>query len=179
MIWNWKWKKMSFSISSKYSYFKPIFNYTRKGLWKGILICQNCDTLMFFHPDVKILKPFTNLQYPNPIGKEMCKDKFISMIYIGLGMSNYKRKTKWPFLSLWGIFKHKLSYKIIPMIFYMDSSISKYYIKFFMYFSIHYSDYIFLWNSSKSCGLVRFVWIMFFASYSIKVKEKHWFVTTW
>jgi hypothetical protein len=36
---------------------------------------------------------------------------------------------------------------------------------------------LFLWSSSKSCGLVRFVWIMFFASYSIKVKEKHWFVT--
>jgi hypothetical protein len=25
-------KKMLFSISSKYSYLKPIFNYTRKGL---------------------------------------------------------------------------------------------------------------------------------------------------
>jgi hypothetical protein len=50
MIWNWKWKKMLLLISSKYSYFKPIFNYTRKGLWKGIIICQNCDTLMCFLP---------------------------------------------------------------------------------------------------------------------------------
>jgi len=48
MIWKWKWKKMLLSISAKYSYFKPIFNYTRKGLWKGILICWNCDTLMCF-----------------------------------------------------------------------------------------------------------------------------------
>jgi hypothetical protein len=48
MFWNWKWKKKS--ISSKYLYFKPIFNYIRKGLWKGTLICQNCDTLMCFHP---------------------------------------------------------------------------------------------------------------------------------
>lgn len=30
----------------------------------------------------------------NRIGKEMCKEKLISMIYIGLGMSNYKRKNK-------------------------------------------------------------------------------------
>jgi hypothetical protein len=36
----------------------------------------------------------------------------------------------------------KLSSKIIPMIIYMDSLISKHYIKFFVYFSIHYSDYI-------------------------------------
>ncbi len=55
MIWNWKWKKMLLSISFKYSYFNPIFNYTRKGLWKGILICQNCDTLMCFHPKVYML----------------------------------------------------------------------------------------------------------------------------
>jgi hypothetical protein len=40
--------KMLLSISSKYSYFKPIFNYIGKGLWKGILICRNCDTLMCF-----------------------------------------------------------------------------------------------------------------------------------
>jgi hypothetical protein len=50
MIWNWKWKKNVFSISSKYSYFKPIFNYIKKELWKGILIDQNCDTLVCFHP---------------------------------------------------------------------------------------------------------------------------------
>ncbi len=37
------------SISSKYSYFKPIFNYIKKGLWKGTLIYQHCDTLMCFH----------------------------------------------------------------------------------------------------------------------------------
>ncbi len=29
---NWKWKKMLFSISSKYSYFMPVFNYTKKKL---------------------------------------------------------------------------------------------------------------------------------------------------
>jgi hypothetical protein len=28
---------MLFLISYKYSYFKPIFNYTRKGLWKRTL----------------------------------------------------------------------------------------------------------------------------------------------
>jgi hypothetical protein len=39
---------MLLSISSKYSYFKPIFNYTTKGLWKGTLIHRNCDTLMCF-----------------------------------------------------------------------------------------------------------------------------------
>jgi hypothetical protein len=50
MIWNWKWKKMLFSISSKYSYFKSIFNYTRKTFWKGIQICRNCDTSVCFHP---------------------------------------------------------------------------------------------------------------------------------
>jgi hypothetical protein len=50
MTWNWKWKKMLFSLSSKYSYFKPIFNYTRKGFWKGILICQIWDTLTCFCP---------------------------------------------------------------------------------------------------------------------------------
>ncbi len=50
MIWNWKWKIILFFISSKYSYSKLIFNYTRKGLWNGTLICQNCDTLMWFCP---------------------------------------------------------------------------------------------------------------------------------
>jgi hypothetical protein len=43
-------EKMLFSISFKYSYFKPIFNYIRKRLWKGILICENCYTLMCFCP---------------------------------------------------------------------------------------------------------------------------------
>ncbi len=52
MIWNGKWKKMLCSISSKYSYFKPIFNYIKKGLWKETLISQNCDTLMCFRPYV-------------------------------------------------------------------------------------------------------------------------------
>jgi hypothetical protein len=46
-------KKMLLSILTKYSYFKPVFNYTRKGLWKGSLICQNCDTLICFHPNAK------------------------------------------------------------------------------------------------------------------------------
>ncbi len=41
---------MLLSISSKYLYFKLIFNYTRKGLQKGVLICQNCDTLLCFRP---------------------------------------------------------------------------------------------------------------------------------
>jgi hypothetical protein len=50
MIWNWKWKKMLLSMSSKYSYFEPVFNYTRIGFWKRTLICQNCNTLMCFHP---------------------------------------------------------------------------------------------------------------------------------
>jgi hypothetical protein len=40
---------MLLSISYKYSYFKWIFNYTRKGLWKGIPIRQNWDTSMSFH----------------------------------------------------------------------------------------------------------------------------------
>ncbi len=48
MTWNWKW--IFFSISFKYSYFKPIFNYIRKWLYKGILICWNCDTLVCFPP---------------------------------------------------------------------------------------------------------------------------------
>ncbi len=43
-------KKMLFSISFKYSYFKLVFNYIRKGLWKGTLIHQNCETLMCFGP---------------------------------------------------------------------------------------------------------------------------------
>jgi hypothetical protein len=51
MIWNWKWKKMLLSISFKYSYFKPIFNDIKKGLWKGTLIDWNCDTLVCFHPN--------------------------------------------------------------------------------------------------------------------------------
>ncbi len=42
-------KKMLLSISSKYSYFKPVFNYIRKGLWKGTPIGWNCDTLVCFH----------------------------------------------------------------------------------------------------------------------------------
>ncbi len=50
MIWNWKWKKTLFSISFKYSYFKLVLNYIRKGLWKGTLIHQNCDILMCFRP---------------------------------------------------------------------------------------------------------------------------------
>jgi hypothetical protein len=50
IIWNWKWKKMLLSISSKYSYFKLVFNYTIKGFWKGTLIHRNCDTLMCFCP---------------------------------------------------------------------------------------------------------------------------------
>jgi hypothetical protein len=41
IIWNWKWKKKLLSISSKYSYFKLLFNYNKKGLWKGTLIRQN------------------------------------------------------------------------------------------------------------------------------------------
>jgi hypothetical protein len=52
MIWNWEWKKMLLSISCKYSYFKPIFNYIRKGLSKRTLICWNYDTLMCFHPNL-------------------------------------------------------------------------------------------------------------------------------
>jgi hypothetical protein len=48
MIWNWKWRKKKNSISSKYS----VFNYIRKGLWKGIIIYWNCDTLVCFCPCV-------------------------------------------------------------------------------------------------------------------------------
>jgi hypothetical protein len=54
MIWNWKWKKMLLSISSKYSYFKQIFNYIRKRFWKGTIICWNCDTLVCFRPTISI-----------------------------------------------------------------------------------------------------------------------------
>jgi hypothetical protein len=62
MIWNWKWKKMLFSVPPKYSYFKPIFNYIKKGLWKETLICQNCDTLMcFFHFQTLIIFHFLSL----------------------------------------------------------------------------------------------------------------------
>jgi hypothetical protein len=43
-------EKMLLSISSKYSYFKPILNYTRKGLWKGTPIHKNCDIVVCFHP---------------------------------------------------------------------------------------------------------------------------------
>ncbi len=45
-------QKVLLSISSKYSYFKLVFNYTRKGLWKWIIIHQNCDTVMCFWPIV-------------------------------------------------------------------------------------------------------------------------------
>jgi hypothetical protein len=46
-------KKKLLSISFKYSYFKPIFNYTRKGLKKGTLIYRNCDFgLVHFCPKV-------------------------------------------------------------------------------------------------------------------------------
>jgi hypothetical protein len=58
MIWNWKWKKILFSISSKYSYLKPVFNYTIKGLWKGTLICRICDTLVCFHLGVNEFPPY-------------------------------------------------------------------------------------------------------------------------
>jgi hypothetical protein len=50
MIWNWKWKKMLLSMSSKYSHFELVFSYTKKVLWKRTLICPNCDTLVWFHP---------------------------------------------------------------------------------------------------------------------------------
>ncbi len=62
-------KKMLFSISPKYSYFKPIFNYTRKGLWKGI--CQNCDTLVCFCLTMILSNCFTsfmgNVSFPQRI----------------------------------------------------------------------------------------------------------------
>jgi hypothetical protein len=41
-------KKKEKSISSKYSYLKLVFNYIRKGFWKGIIIYWNCDTLVCF-----------------------------------------------------------------------------------------------------------------------------------
>ncbi len=46
-------EKKLLSLTFEYSYFKSIFNYTRKGLWKGTLICQNCHTLMCFHLEKK------------------------------------------------------------------------------------------------------------------------------
>jgi hypothetical protein len=49
MTWNWKWKKMLISISSKYSYCKLILNYIKKKLSKGTLIHQNLATLVCFH----------------------------------------------------------------------------------------------------------------------------------
>jgi hypothetical protein len=55
-------EKMLFSISSKYSYFKPIFNYTKKGLWKGILIYRNYDTLVCFCPKLHVVLP--NFNHP-------------------------------------------------------------------------------------------------------------------
>ncbi len=48
-------KKMLLSISFKYSYFKPIFNYIKKGFWKGTLIHLNYDTLVCFCPNLGIL----------------------------------------------------------------------------------------------------------------------------
>jgi hypothetical protein len=63
MIWNCEWKKKLLSISFKYSYFKPIFNYIIKGLWKGILIRQNCDTLMCFHLVVFSINIIFHLNY--------------------------------------------------------------------------------------------------------------------
>ncbi len=41
-------EKMLISISSKYSYCKPVFNYTKKTLSKGTLIRQNLATLVYF-----------------------------------------------------------------------------------------------------------------------------------
>jgi hypothetical protein len=74
MIWNWKWKKMLLSISSKYSYFKLVFNYIKKGLWKGILICWFCDTLVCFRP------PYTSF---------VCIESLFEMVYyIGIPCPN-------------------------------------------------------------------------------------------
>ncbi len=56
--------KLLLSISSKYSYFTPIFNYTRKGLWKGNLICWNCDSLMCFCLIVKHHQVFVMHKLP-------------------------------------------------------------------------------------------------------------------
>jgi hypothetical protein len=46
MIWNWKSEKTLFLISPKYSYFKLIFNYTKKGLWKRTLT-KNMNPIHF------------------------------------------------------------------------------------------------------------------------------------
>jgi hypothetical protein len=72
MIWNWKWKKMLFSISFKYSYFKPIFKYSKKKLWKWSLICHNCDSLMCFclktFDDQKKKIDAKNISQPRSLG---------------------------------------------------------------------------------------------------------------
>ncbi len=59
MIWNWKWKKTLLSISSKYSYLKLVFNFTRKGFWKETLIRQICDTLLWFCPKEEFSQPIS------------------------------------------------------------------------------------------------------------------------
>ncbi len=82
MIWNWKWKKMLLSISSKYSYFKLIFNYIKKGLWKGTLNCWNCDTLACFHLYLKLVLKLIMYIY---------NDHFCSFLFISIN----ERGTTW------------------------------------------------------------------------------------
>ncbi len=58
---------MLLSISFKYSYFKPFFNYTRKGLWKGTIIYQNYDTLVCFFSLPKVHLCFFKPPFENQI----------------------------------------------------------------------------------------------------------------
>jgi hypothetical protein len=89
MIWNWKWKKMLFSISSKYSYFKPILNYIKKRFWKGILIFRNCDTLMCFCPKLHVVSP--NLITPST---KSCKFIFNASL-ICLELNGVLQSNQW------------------------------------------------------------------------------------
>ncbi len=92
MIWNWKWKKWLLSISSKYSYFKPIFNYTRKGLWKGTLICPNYDTLMCFRPMIGIVGGCVGLVHALGTSKNylMIQERVLRLLIIYIIVQDHK-----------------------------------------------------------------------------------------
>ncbi len=97
MIWNWKWKKMLFSKSSKYSYFKPIFNYTWKGFWKGTLIHQNYDTLVCFCLKKEFSQPISKKKgRPTNVGGKGKKPKRVATKNeIFFAKSNEEKKMVW------------------------------------------------------------------------------------
>jgi hypothetical protein len=92
MIWNWKWKKMLLSISFKYSYFKLDFNYIRKGLWKGSLICQNCDTLVCFHLVIGFIRGCVRLVHALGTSKSylMIQERALRLLIIYIIIQDHK-----------------------------------------------------------------------------------------